>query len=140
MSNLLQAPSRSAIRAELEQLVLGDLHGPAGGPEEELDEGSVSDRYLTGMLAPKRKPVGMELFDELAVAGRGSAEDGKADITTPQAETLIPSSFGMTFCVAANVPALRVTARRRCLRISAFPADSSGARPPRPSRSKAETS
>ena len=111
MSTILEAPSRSAIRAELEQLVVGDLHGPAGGPEEELDEASVSERYLTGMLAPKRKPVGMELFDELAVAGRGSAEDGKADITTPQAETLIPSSFGMTFCVAANVPALRVTAR-----------------------------
>ena len=81
MSNQLQAPSRSAIRAELEQLVLGDLHGPAGGPEEELNEASVSERYLTGMLAPRRKPVGMELFDELAVAGRGSAEDGKADIT-----------------------------------------------------------
>ena len=51
--SFLQPPSPAALRDELEQLVLQDLLGPAGGPEEELDEGSVRDRYLVGMLAPE---------------------------------------------------------------------------------------
>ena len=36
-------------------MVLKDLLGPVGGPEEEIDEPSVRDRYLVGMLAPKRQ-------------------------------------------------------------------------------------
>jgi len=87
----------SAIRDELEKLVLGDLHGPAGGLDEELDEASVSERYLVGMLAPKRNPAVVDLFDELAVGGKGTDEEGKVDIAPPQAESLIPSSFGLTF-------------------------------------------
>ena len=53
-------PAPSAIRDELEKLVLADLHGPAGGPDEELHEASVSDRYLVGMVAPKRNPAAHE--------------------------------------------------------------------------------
>jgi hypothetical protein len=37
----------------LEKMVLGDLPAPAGDPDEELAEGSVHDRYLVGVLAPK---------------------------------------------------------------------------------------
>ena len=40
------------IREKLERMVLLDLLGPVGGPEEEIDEPSVRDRYLVGMLAP----------------------------------------------------------------------------------------
>ena len=104
-------PAPSAIRDELEKLVLADPHGPAGGPDEELHEASVSDRYLVGMLAPKRNPAGTDLFDELAVGGRGTEEDGKVDMSPPQAESLIPSSFGLTFAVTAGVKALKITAR-----------------------------
>ena len=43
-------PSPSAIRDELERLVLLDLLGPAGGPEEEVEDSSVRDRYLVGAL------------------------------------------------------------------------------------------
>src|SRR5438128_928721 len=57
MTESLQIPPPSAVRDELEKLVLADLHGPAGGPDEELDEASVSERYLVGMLAPKRNPA-----------------------------------------------------------------------------------
>ena len=44
-----------AIRDELTAMVVNDLLGPAGGPEEELDqrEDRVTSRYLVGMLAPK---------------------------------------------------------------------------------------
>jgi hypothetical protein len=108
---MLQTLPPSAVRDELERLVIADLHGPAGGPQEELNEPSVSDRYLVGMLAPRRNPAGMDLFDELAVAGKGNEEDGKADISAPQAEALIPSSFGLTFAVTGEAPALKVTAR-----------------------------
>ena len=56
MPGLLQSiPSAMKIREELEQMVLKDLLGPVGGAEEEIDEPSVWDRYLVGMLAPKRQ-------------------------------------------------------------------------------------
>ena len=99
-----------AIRDEFEKLVLTDLHGPTS-EHEEVDEASVSERYLVGMLAPRRNPVGGELLEGLEVGGRDSREDGKTDITAPQAPTLIPSSFGMTFAVAADAAAIKVTAR-----------------------------
>jgi hypothetical protein len=104
-------PPPSAVRDELEKLVLADLHGPAGGSDEELDEASVSERYLVGMLAPKRNPAVVDLFDELAVGGKGTDEEGKVDIAPPQAESLIPSSFGLTFAVSADAKALKITAR-----------------------------
>jgi hypothetical protein len=104
-------PVASFIRDEFEKLVLADLHGPAGGPEEELDEPSVSERYLVGMLAPRRNPVGGVLLEGLEVSGTDSREEGKADITAPQSETLIPCSFGLTFAVAANASAIKVSAR-----------------------------
>ena len=48
------APSQTQLRAELEQMVIGDLLGPSGGESEELTERSVRDRYLVGVLAPSR--------------------------------------------------------------------------------------
>ena len=58
MTSLLSSiPSSRKIRGELEQMVLKDLIGPVGGPEEEIDEPSVRDRYLVGMLAPKRQKI-----------------------------------------------------------------------------------
>ncbi len=47
-------PSSVAVRAELEDLVVRELLGPAGGPVEEVDESRVSDRYLVGILVPRR--------------------------------------------------------------------------------------
>ncbi len=51
---LLAPPSQHQIRDELERLIVADLLGPAGGPEEEVAERQVSERYATGMLAPRR--------------------------------------------------------------------------------------
>jgi len=103
-------PSPMKIREELEQMVLKDLLGPVGGPEEEIDEQSVRDRYLVGMLAPKRQELSPEEFDELPQGGSGSVEDGTTESTSLAAKTMFPSSFGMTFCVGLEAKALQVTA------------------------------
>ena len=83
MSLLQSIPSPTKIRDELERMVLKDLLGPVGGPEEEIDEPSVRDRYLVGMLAPKRQELSPEEFDELPQGGSGPAEDGTAESTSP---------------------------------------------------------
>ncbi len=44
-------PSSTKIREELERMVVKDLLGPVGGPEEKIDEQSVRDRCLFGMLS-----------------------------------------------------------------------------------------
>jgi hypothetical protein len=45
--------SSADLRDQLEHLVIADLLGPVGGPEEIVDERSVRGRYLVGMLAPR---------------------------------------------------------------------------------------
>src|SRR5580704_9968193 len=112
MSSILQStPSAMRIRDELEQMVLNDLLGPVGGQEEEIDEPSVRDRYLVGMLAPKRQELSPEEFDELPQGGSGSPEDGTTDYTSPTTKTMAPSSFGLTFCLDLEAKSLQVTAR-----------------------------
>ena len=61
-SSALPPITPHAIRDELTEMVVNDLLGPAGGPEEELDqrEDRVTGRYLVGMLAPKATPVAAE--------------------------------------------------------------------------------
>src|SRR5947209_16159773 len=111
MTNILTPPSSTKIREELLQTVLLDLLGPAHGPDEELDERNVRDRYLVGMLAPKRQELSPEEFDELSEGGSGTVEEGSTDYSAPTTKTMFPSSFGMTFCVDLEAPALRITAR-----------------------------
>src|SRR5262249_32699217 len=110
-SLLCSIPSPTKIREELEQMVLKDLLGPVGGSEEEIDEQSVRDRYLVGMLAPKRQELSPEEFDELPQGGSGPVEDGTPETTSPSTKTMFPSSFGMTFCVRLDTKALLIRAR-----------------------------
>lgn len=111
MAEILDGPSAFAIRDELHELVLKDLLGPAGGPTEEVDEQAVRERYLVGMLAPRRIHTDPNQQDELAVAGAGMDEDGNSDSGATQADSLIPSSFGMTFSVDFSAKAIKVIAR-----------------------------
>jgi hypothetical protein len=111
MDHNMTLPTGTDIRDELLQAVRLDLLGPAGGPEEEVDERRVRDRYLVGMLAPRRQELAPEEFDELAEGGTSTSEEGKPDYTSPPAKTMFPSSFGMTFCVALEASAFRMTAR-----------------------------
>ena len=114
------------LRAKLEAMVVNDLLGPAGGPEEEIAERNVHDRYLVGVLAPRNgsTPVNVKqaavdddgdgeedapaIPDELAEGGDDSVDDGKTDQDVPITQALFPSSFGMTFCVDLTAKAIRV--------------------------------
>ncbi len=113
-STLRLAPTPAALRRELEQLVVGDLLGPAGGDEETLPGRTrVRDRYLGGMLAPAGTlAVDPERADGSAVNGdTTSADDSSPDDTTAAQPNLFPSSFGFTCVVAAGTDTLAVTAR-----------------------------
>ena len=91
MSSILQSiPSSMKIRDELEQMVLNDLLGPVGGQDEEIDEPSVRDRYLVGMLAPKRQELSPEEFDELPQGGSGAVEDGSTEVHCAHDEDDVP--------------------------------------------------
>ena len=74
-ANSLLPPSASALRGELLDIVMVDLLGPAGGPDEEIHERTVRDRYCVGMLAPKfrssERDDDADQFDELALSGCG---------------------------------------------------------------------
>ena len=107
---VLAPPSPAALRAELERLVILDLLGPAGGPEEEIAEGGVRDRYLVGMLAPRQQQVAPEEQDDLDPAGEDAPDDGPIDRGATQAPTMFPSSFGLTFTVDGAAQLLQVTA------------------------------
>ena len=114
---ILQTFTPYQIRQELEAKIIKDLLGPAGGPEEEIDEGKVSDRYLVGLLAPQKRdntaPIAEEqpeLQEPLEVAGTETIEDGKSDRSSPASKTIFPSSFGMTFCVSSEAEAICITA------------------------------
>src|SRR5690349_17069952 len=102
------APSPRALRQRLEDAVVRDLLGPAGGPDEEVEERGVSERYLVGMLAPKSRRVEPEQMDELANAsdGRQSNEEGRTDAGALQKTTLFPSTLGLTCSVDCETTAL----------------------------------
>lgn len=100
-TNTLASPTPAAIRDELTEMVVKDLLGPAGGPEEELDqrEDHVYSRYLVGMLAPKEEEVPGEQIDELATGEGQEGEEGNADAGVPASSTYFPSSMGLSFVV-----------------------------------------
>jgi len=129
---ILREPSPYEIREELERLVVADLLGPAGGPEEEVDEDRVRERYLVGFLAPRqslpeeggaarpgarltdeeaRDVDDIDAFDELGQAGTDSHDEGTTDQSVSRSGRMFPSSIGMTFSVAGETRALRITAR-----------------------------
>ncbi|WP_312528696.1 hypothetical protein, partial [Paracoccus sp. (in: a-proteobacteria)] len=126
------------VRDLLEVSVRDDLLGPAEGPHELIKDMSVRDRYLVGKLAPRRpgddqaaqvEPASGadeagDLEEERAAplhepgaefptaTGRVEPEDDALDeIDTTNNQSLVPSSMGLTFCVAADVQSLAVEAR-----------------------------
>ncbi|MEI8372985.1 MAG: DISARM system helicase DrmA [Planctomycetota bacterium] len=125
MSNVLPPkPTPRQLRAELEKMVLNDLLGPAAGDNEELTERNVRDRYVVGVLAPRRQAADSKpqaapeepeedtplIPDELSQGGADSMDDGTTDMGVPLPRAHLPSSFGMTFCVVNDTKALRVSA------------------------------
>jgi hypothetical protein len=126
------------IRELLQLAVVDDLLGPAGGPHERIVDMSVRDRYLVGKLAPREATrggiEGLEgpLAEEDAVeptdlivpgqhepgaefgtsTGRVEPEsDASDEIDAASNQSLVPSSFGMTFCVDGDVERIEIEAR-----------------------------
>src|ERR1035437_4301831 len=111
-ASALTPPTRAAIRDELTDMVIRDLLGPAGGPEEELNqyEDHVYGRYLVGMLAPQDSEIAGGELDELAVGDGDEGEEGTAESGVPSGSTYFPSSMGMSFVVAAETKEIVVEA------------------------------
>lgn len=126
------------IRELLQLAVMDDLLGPAGGPHERIVDMSVRDRYLVGKLAPRQHAQGGieglegalatedgEEPSDLIVPGQhepgaefntatGRVEpelDSSDEIDVASNQSLVPSSFGMTFCVDGDAERIEVEAR-----------------------------
>ena len=61
---LTEIPSPMQTRAEFAEMVVKDLLGPAESAAEELDGRSVRDRYLVGVLVPRRQGAQPQLATE----------------------------------------------------------------------------
>lgn len=132
--------SQPYVRELLQLAVTDDLLGPAKGPHEQIVDMGVRDRYLVGKLAPQQRgdAGGIEGLegpleaedeeepDDLEVhtgrhdpgaefdgtTGTVDAEADAADeIDAASNQSLIPSSFGFTFCVDGDVEKITVDAR-----------------------------
>ena len=120
---LTEIPSPMQTRAEFAEMVVKDLLGPAESAAEELDGRSVRDRYLVGVLVPRRQGAQPQLaterdeefppvlLDELEEDGTDGEEDGPKELSSPQPKATFPSSFGMTFCVSGDTQTIKATAR-----------------------------
>ncbi|MFD0666096.1 DISARM system helicase DrmA [Ramlibacter sp. MAHUQ-53] len=129
------------IRELLQLAVMDDLLGPAGGPHERILDMSVRDRYLVGKLAPREDvlggieglegPMAGEETEEPAdpvlagqhepgaefgkVTGRVEPESDSSDeIDAASNQSLVPSSFGITFCVDGDAEQIEVEASWGC--------------------------
>jgi hypothetical protein len=95
MTNVLQhMPSPTKFREELERMVLLDLLGSVGGSEEGVDEPSVRDCYLVGMLAPKRQELAPEEFDELPQGGPARSRRVPPRVRRPPTRPCSPRRSG----------------------------------------------
>lgn len=103
-------PSANDLRELLHEAVVSDLLGPARGPAEEILGTSVRDRYLVGKLAPKESPIDQADTGDLAESSSDSGDDGSAEGATLMSQSIVPSSFGLTFCVDASCERLEVQA------------------------------
>jgi hypothetical protein len=111
------APSYQ-VRDELQELLERDLLGPWDGPTEDFapEASGPRDRYLVGMLGPKRVPksaaeASAEIVDT-ELGSDGASDGGElAEKLTPQdAGRIWASSMGLSCVVAPGVDVLSVTA------------------------------
>lgn len=102
----------SDLRDELTDMVVRDLLGPAGGPDEELNqyEDHAYQRYLVGMLAPKGSEIAGGELDELAAGDGDEGEEGAPESGVPAGSTYFPSSMGLSFVVAEDAKEIVVEA------------------------------
>jgi hypothetical protein len=99
---------RTYIRDLLQYAITDDLLGPADGPLEEIVGMSVRDRYLVGKLAPPDTSVSDDQVEELSDAATGDPEGAEREADASTSRSLVPSSFGFTFCVDGSVEAIEL--------------------------------
>lgn len=107
----LHIPTSIALRNKLQEMVYQDLHGPAGGPYEEIDERNVQGRYILGLLAPKPQTLVPDEQDDLQSAGANESQDGKTDNIALQMASMLPSSFGLIFSEETTTAAVELATR-----------------------------
>lgn len=134
---LIQDPAY--IRELLQLAVTDDLLGPTNGPHEQIVDMSVRDRYLVGKLAPMESNRGgieglegpLALDGEEGEPGDLTVHEGRHDpgaefdsttgkvdteseasdeIDSTSNQSLVPSSFGITFCVDGDVERIEAEA------------------------------
>lgn len=95
----------SDLRTELVELLRRDLFGPAGGQHEEVDEPRLSDRYLVGALAPRRRPPDDPAEEDDGAEGdeNDSGEDGTPEDARVISKSILPSSMGMSCSIDGDV-------------------------------------
>jgi hypothetical protein len=121
------------VRDLFQYAVMDDLLGPANGPFEQILDMSVRDRYLVGRLAPldssdKSGDFGVDgssdddaVPDDLVVKAQtekpdspegdpSSIPESNEEVDTASNQSLIPSSLGMTFCVAGDIEKIEIEA------------------------------
>ena len=118
MSNVLMdaTPTPLELRAMLQEMALNELRGPVGGESEEVDE-RIRDRYLVGMLAPRKRPNfaadgDFPPDDEVAVDGVRPSEggdDGPVENAPAPSKTIFPSSIGLSFSVDLSASSILAT-------------------------------
>ncbi|MHB1438750.1 MAG: DISARM system helicase DrmA [Thiobacillus sp.] len=100
------------LREQLFDAVGRDLLGPADGIDEEVPtRPDIRARYLVGQLVPMGSELDPSEFDELGRVGDEVREDGDTDSDTPQSQSLMPSSIGLTFSVEGSAKAIQVLTR-----------------------------
>lgn len=111
---LIESPTPVQLRDELHTQVVRELVGPAGGPEEEVGQPRLRDRYLAGILISKRGGDDDELEPEeddgLGAGGASGAEDDSESSDVIIRESMMPSSLGLTFYADRIATTLVVTA------------------------------
>lgn len=102
--------SQFAVRDEIFDAVVGDLLGPAEGPDEEVVGMGIRDRYLVGQLAPRGSKIDPAEVDDSTGGGEAGGEEGQPEKDAPATTTLMPSSIGLTFAVDGSVDRVNVHA------------------------------
>jgi hypothetical protein len=94
-------PSSVQLRAMLEEMVVKDLRGPSL-PDEEIDEPSVRDRYLVGMLAPRRQhqddhtvPERLLEFNSVSIPEPRTRDQKHSTKYEPASAERVPSPHGL---------------------------------------------
>ncbi len=110
-ASVLATPSPTRLREMLIELLLNDVHGPAGGLKEEVGgREAITERYILGTLAPSGEQLSALEDDDFTQAGTDPSEEEGVDPGSKGPSLRLPSSFGMTFVVDGNVDVIEAVA------------------------------